>query len=310
MIRPFRAPFLLFLGALGAAVPASAFGGEKETCIAASEQGQRARVAGKLTEAKDRFAVCAREVCPQVVRQDCATWQDEVGKSLPTVSIGFRDAEGHDILDVKISVDGKLVTDHLDGKSFPVDPGTHVFRADDGVHPPVEERVLVKEGEKARAINLRLPAGKSAGGGAGSAGEKPTEPEKPEAAESGGRSVVPFVLMGVGVVATGVGLGMHFAGKGAFPDNCKADETTVAGRDGTCTPTPEDPTGQTSGEKAQSSVNLRNAGTAVTFGGLAVALGGLVWFFVDSPAPKKTALVRPVPVIGQGFFGVSVGGGF
>ena len=309
MIRPFRAPFLLFLAALGASVPTSAYGGEKEVCVDASVQGQRARVAGKLTEAMERFAVCAREVCPLVVRQDCASWQEEVGKSQPTVSVGFRDAEGHDILDVKISVDGKVVTEHLDGKSFPVDPGTHVFRAHDGVHPPVEERVLIKEGEKARAINLRLPS-TATKGTSSTAPDKPKVTDNPESAEEGGRSAAPFVLMGVGLVATGVGLGMHFGGKGAFPDNCKADESTVAGRDGTCTPTPEDPTGQTSGEKAQSSINLRNAGTAVTFGGLAVALGGLVWFFVDSPSPKKTALIRPTPVLGQGFFGVSVGGGF
>jgi hypothetical protein len=298
MIRPFRAPFLLFLGALGASIPSSAFGGEKDVCVDASVQGQRARVAGQLTKALERFAVCAREVCPQVVRQDCAGWQDEVGKSLPTVSVGFRDPEGHDILDVKISVDGKVVTEHLDGKSFPVDPGTHVFRANDGVHPPVEERVLVKEGEKARAINLRLPSTATSG-----TSSTPTAEPKVADESGGGRSAIPFVLMGVGAVGAGVGLGLHFAGKGAFPDNC-SEESRI------CQSIPEDPNSVSSTEKAQSAVNLRNAGTVVTFGSLAVALGGLVWFFLDSPSPKKTALVRPTPVVGQGFFGVSVGGGF
>ena len=134
-------------------------------------------------KAKDKFAICARDVCPQVVRQDCVTWQDEVNKSIPTVTVGVRDADGHDLLDVRISIDGQLVTEHLDGKSFPVDPGTHVFRAEDGKHPAIEERVLVKEGEKSRAINLRVSATASAAApprclAASSCAPAPTRPQR------------------------------------------------------------------------------------------------------------------------------------
>lgn len=291
---------VLLLGAF------QAHAGEKETCLGASDQGQRARKSGNLVDAKAQLDICAREVCPPIVRQDCLTWADEVSKSLPTVSIGVRDKEGHDLVDVRVLVDGKTVTEHLDGKSFAVNPGMHVIRAEDGAHTPVEERVLVKEGEKARAINLRFS----------SLGSKPADapvaPETPEGpSEPSGRSVLPFVVMGVGAIATGVGLGVHFAGKGAFPANCKSDTSKVDGRDGTCSPTADDPTGQKSGDAAMSSVNLRNAGTALTFGGAGLLVGGLIWFFIDSPAQKKTA--RPLPLMpstGPGFAGLTWAGQF
>lgn len=281
--------------------------GEKEACLAASDQGQRSRASGKLTEAKEKFAICAREVCPPVVRQDCAGWQDEVAKSLPTVNVGVRDQDGHDLLDVRISVDGQLVTEHLDGKSFPVDPGTHVFRAEDGTHPPVEERVLVKEGEKSRSINLRIvttPVKSVATPGA-----NPQDTPPPASDRTSSRSPLPFVLIGVGAAAFGTGLALHFVGKGSFPENCRPDPTKVEGRDGTCSPTPEDPGGEKSGEDAMSAVNLRNAGTALALGGGAVFLGGLVWFFVDTPTKSK-ATTKLLPSFGPGFAGLGLSGRF
>ena len=116
------------------------------------------------------------------------------------------------------------------------------------------------------------------------------------------------MIFGVGAATLGVGLGLHFTGKGNFPANCKNDGAKVDGRDGTCTPTPADPTGQISGQDAMSAVNLRNAGTAVVIGGGVLVLGGLVWFFIDTPSPKKTT--RLLPSVGPGFAGLGMSGSF
>lgn len=285
---------LILFSAVGGT--SAAYAGEKEACLAASVEGQQSRAAGKLVEAKEKFLVCAREVCPPIVRQDCSTWNDEVAKVIPTVSVGVKDAQGHDMFDVRVSVDGRVVTEHLDGKSFPIDPGTHVVRAEDGAHAPVEERILVKEGEKARPVNLKFAAPKPQGDA------KPGDPapESPGADESPGRSPFPFVVLGVGVAATAVGIGLHFKGKGDFPSNC--DETTKV-----CSPGPGVDVAQTS-DAAQSAVNLRNVGTALAVGGSAFIVGGLVWFFLDSPAPKKTA--RVLPGFGPGYAGLSFSSAF
>ena len=125
-VSPMRGPLVVSLILLSAFGGTSvAYAGEKEACLAASVEGQQSRAAGKLVEAKEKFLVCAREVCPPIVRQDCSTWNDEVAKVIPTVSIGVKDAQGHDLFDVRVSVDGRVVTEHLDGKSFPIDPGTN-----------------------------------------------------------------------------------------------------------------------------------------------------------------------------------------
>lgn len=296
-VSPMRGPLVVSLVLLSAVGGTSvAYAGEKEACLAASVEGQQSRAAGKLVEAKEKFLVCAREVCPPIVRQDCSTWNDEVSKVIPTVSIGVKDAQGHDLFDVRVSVDGRVVTEHLDGKSFPIDPGTHVVRAEDGAHAPVEERILVKEGEKARPVNLKFSAPKAQGE------PKPGDPapESPSADAAPGRSPLPFVVLGVGVAATAVGIGLHFKGKGDFPSSC--DETTKV-----CTPGPGVDVAQAS-KDAESAVNLRNVGTAFAVGGSALIVGGLVWFFLDSPAPKKTA--RVLPGFGPGYAGLSFSGAF
>lgn len=297
-VSPMRGPLVVSLVLLSAVGGTSAaFAGEKEACLTASVEGQQSRAAGKLVEAKEKFLVCAREVCPPIVRQDCSTWNDEVAKVIPTVSIGVKDAQGHDLFDVRVSVDGRVVTEHLDGKSFPMDPGTHVVRAEDGAHAPVEERILVKEGEKARPVNLKFAVPKAQGEA------KPGEPapESPNADAAPGRSPLPFVVLGVGVAATAVGIGLHFKGKGDFPENC--DEAT-----GKCANGPDVVDLQRSFEDAEAAVNTRNVGTALAVGGSAFIVGGLVWFFLDSPAPKKTA--RVLPGFGPGYAGLSFSSAF
>ncbi len=304
----------LALLTLAALTPAPARAGDKEICLTASEQGQRARVAGRLIDASSAFADCAREVCPRIVREACSTWQDEVERSLPTVSVGVRDADGRDVLKIRITVDGKPAPEHAEGRSFAVDPGMRVFRVEaDGI-APLEERVLIKEGEKARTVNLQAPRAAPAGASASAtSAAEPPPGNAPTAPAS--RSATPFVVAGIGAAVVGVGLGVHFAGKGQFPTNCRTDAASVPGRDGTCTPTTADPTGQVSSDAAVSATNLRNVGTGVAIGGAAVLLGGLVWVLVDtptSPAPQTHARAgaRLAPSASPTFAGVTWSGTF
>ena len=125
---------------------------EKSACIAASDEGQQLKIDGKLTLARKRLLTCARAECPAIVRQDCAQWMAEVDAALPTVVLGARDAEGRDLIAVRVLEDGAPVVDHLDGRPFPVDPGPHVFRFEAAGATAVEVRVLARAGEQNRAI--------------------------------------------------------------------------------------------------------------------------------------------------------------
>ena len=66
---------------------------------------------------------------------------DERGPRYPaSVVPAAKDKKGRDIVDVKVSIDGKVVTETLDGKALPVDPGVHTFRFETKNAPPSTSR--------------------------------------------------------------------------------------------------------------------------------------------------------------------------
>ncbi|WP_437321676.1 hypothetical protein [Sorangium sp. So ce385] len=144
----------------------------KRACAAAYERAQGLRRDGKLLAAREALIACSQPTCPAAAVADCGPWLAEVEKSLPTVVIAARDAHGRERLDVRVLVDGRPLAAALDGKALPVDPGPHTFRYEPASGPAVEERVLIREGEKNRPITVTL--------GASSAGA-PASPPPPAA---------------------------------------------------------------------------------------------------------------------------------
>ncbi|XYI03713.1 hypothetical protein ACMHYB_29695 [Sorangium sp. So ce1128] len=128
----------------------------KRACAAAYERAQGLRRDGKLIAAREALIACSQPTCPAAAVADCGPWLAEVEKSLPSVVIAARDAGGRERLDVRVLVDGRLLAAALDGKALPVDPGPHTFRYEPAGGPAVEERVLIREGEKNRAITVML----------------------------------------------------------------------------------------------------------------------------------------------------------
>src|SRR5580693_3183864 len=106
----------------------SAFAFDRAACFDAAAEGQSLRDAHRLVEARERFRVCAQDECPSSMKGDCATWLEEVEKSLPTVVISARSETGTDLIDIVVRVDGRPFVSMVDGKSIPIDPGPHTFR--------------------------------------------------------------------------------------------------------------------------------------------------------------------------------------
>ncbi len=186
----------LGLLALLVAVPAAAATPQdKQACIAASEKAQQLRADSKLMSSREQLLSCARDVCPAVVRKDCARWLAEVEEALPTIVLAARDGAGHDVAAVKVTVDDKPFADKLEGKAQPIDPGSHVFKFEREGGPSLTETVLVREGEKNRIVSVTFAAP--------SDGAAAAAPGKSDAALPGERVVNPaaWVLGGVGVAA-------------------------------------------------------------------------------------------------------------
>jgi hypothetical protein len=131
---------------------------EAGACVEASDRGQNERDAGKYRAARKSFLTCSREACPQVVLRSCATWLRDLDQTAPTVVLGARDDGGHDITDVDVTFDGAPFASHLDGRPIEVDSGEHVLRFERAGSEPVEERLVLRAGERARVVTVTLRA--------------------------------------------------------------------------------------------------------------------------------------------------------
>lgn len=133
--------------------------GNKQACITAADEAQRLRDEHRFVKAREQMVACARDVCPGPIRKDCAKWLTDVEASMSTVTLAARDSRGRDFVDVRVSVDGALLTEKLDGAALFVDPGPHTFRFEIVGKPPIDEHVVVREGERNRAVTVIVDVG-------------------------------------------------------------------------------------------------------------------------------------------------------
>jgi hypothetical protein len=168
-LLPLR-PRLLFASMLvsAALAPGIARGDDRQACVDASMRGQTLRDGGHLVSARRELVACAAVRCPDVVREHCARWLDDVERRTPTVVFRAADSARRDVTDARVLVDGEVVAPVLDGRAIALDPGAHLVRFEraappitrppGGREPPVQTRVVLAEGEHARAISVVFPA--------------------------------------------------------------------------------------------------------------------------------------------------------
>lgn len=138
--------------------PAAAQPTDKKTCLAAADDGQKLRDEGKVIEARDKFLVCASKGCPAIIVKQCDVWVAEVDRDTPTALFRVLDPTGKELVDVRVLVDGAKVADTIGGKPLPLEPRAHTFRFELANGRSVEERVVMRAGEKGRLIEARFPA--------------------------------------------------------------------------------------------------------------------------------------------------------
>jgi hypothetical protein len=255
--------------------PSGVASDETDGCFRAVDSGQHLRASRKLVAAKDQFIQCARQVCPTPVRKDCAEWLSEVETSVPSIVLGAKDARGADVLDVRVSVDGALLVERLDGGSIPVDPGPHVFHFEWAGHAPVDEQILIREGEKSRLVTAAFSPSLT-----GSTRETPTAHPIP---------VGVWILGGVAVLG-----GVGFAGLAA------SGQSEASSLRATCAPG----CSASAVDSARTKIILANVSLGVGVASVAIAT---TWFILSrSSGGGTTALgVGPAPFGGKALFVVS-----
>jgi hypothetical protein len=160
---------------------APALAQDAKTCVASHESGLALRKSGKLIEARKDLTACAAEACPAPIKADCRSALGEINAMLPGVVFDVKDASNTSVTQVKVSVDGAPLVDHLDGMAVPVNPGQHKFTFEVAGQPPVEKTFLIAEGDKAHRETIML-------GTPGTTGSASTGPKGGEGESCGATS--------------------------------------------------------------------------------------------------------------------------
>jgi hypothetical protein len=310
----FGLPAGLAFATLAAEAPARA---DVKACLGAHEKGQQARSSGRLREAREQFLVCAADGCPGAVRTDCARWADDLSNRLPSIVIGAKDRGSRDLFDVKVSLDGTPLVEKLDGKSIVIDPGPHTFKFEAAGMPTVSQKVLVKEGDRARPVEVVFDGGAPVPARAKpepTAGPAPKKAPETQAEKSSGAGVLPWILVGVGGVGV-VGGVVYALTAPALPTGC--DSTR-----GTCTRLTGESDDAFAARRDQAGKHDTQGKTGFVIAGAGgvVLVGGLVWVLIasaSSSSASKTSRTSGAstplfvtPWVGQGSGGFAAAASF
>jgi hypothetical protein len=191
-----------------------------------------------------------------------------VNAQIPTIIFEAKDPAGNDLSTVKVTVDGDVLVERLEGSALSIDPGDHVFTFETAGQPTVTKRFVIREAEKERreAIQFGTPIVRPAPGppvmGA------PAAPPPNE--KLGTQKVVALTAAGVGVIGLGVGTAL-----GILAISKKSDAQTAC-PESQCTT--QD--GVNKWSQAGSTGNISTIGFIV--GGVALAGAAVLWFTAPS----------------------------
>jgi hypothetical protein len=283
----------------------------KSDCVAASDQGQQLRDDGKYQRAQAAFQVCANDACPKVVSRLCTQWLEELGRSMPTVVLGAKDEHGLDVVDARASLDGTPWVQKLDGKPVPIDPGEHILRVERDGSQPVEQRIVVRAGEKSRVVTIAFspvaaPTEQTAAVDAGS--RRSTPPSTARLV-----TTVALAALAVGAIGGGIYFGLQSNNeadsassiRGTLPPNACANSSSAGAPSQAC-------------QNLADAVDAQNRDAVLNkvfyVAGAVLAVGAAVtWLLWPPPGHAKTvdtARVWFVPSVSPGGGGLSAAGSF
>lgn len=275
----------------------------KDQCVDANGLGQQLRRDGKLGGARAQFRTCANPACPAMVRDDCTKRLDEVETTQPSVLFDVKDGRGHDLTEVRVSMDGTVLTEHLDGRVLQVDPGEHLFAFETRGRPPFTQKLVIREGEKGvhepivvepveANPTATAPSTSAASGG----------PDVEGSSDSGnGRRVAGVVLAAGGVL--GIGVGAVF---GVLALN------KIAAQNRDCPSSGCGPTSYAQASSDHSDANTDRLVSIVGFGagGAVLLSGALLYFLSPAHAPSHSVGFTILPAIGPDAASIQLKGTF
>jgi hypothetical protein len=263
--------------------------GAKAKCASAYEQAQEHRAAGRLSQAREALILCAQRECPAFVQKDCSQWLGDVQRQMPSIVVAAKGPDGSDLAAVKVTMDGQVIATELDGTAIDVDPGPHLFRFEYENEAPIEQRIVVRQAQKDRVVEVRF-------GPEPSEVAEPTAPDEdrpPAPREPGPLRPYAYVAGGVGVAG--------LAGWGVFALLGKKQESDL-----------EEECGGSCAESDVDSVKKKYLIADISLGVGIAGLGtGVLLFLISKPSDVDSSTARAdlslfvVPVAGGGHAGLT-----
>jgi hypothetical protein len=291
MIRHLLIAFVMLVPSVATADSLS-----KEACVDAHSRGQDARDQGKITLARKLFLTCAQSGCPAAVQGDCARFADDLSNLQPTVNFVARDADGNDLPNTTVYVDGVLVATNIDGRPVEVDPGSHTVKFSSSGKDEVVT-VVIGSGEKGRVVQARFGSPATSRSSTSTTASRDTpKPRGPRTTHPKG-SLALTITGGVVALAGGA---FAFYGRTRMPSQCALSTNE-------CAAPPGDPVF----DKAKSAAGTINLGLAAASVGAVALTGGLVWYFAGAKTEKESPTRQAIaPWVSGDGGGVSVTGRF
>jgi hypothetical protein len=128
-------------------------------CVATYDAALDLKKRGELLASHARFSECTLPVCPGPVREECAEQIRQLASMIPTVVPAARARSGGELVEVSVQVDGRLLTERIDGRAHRLDPGPHQFRFETAGAEPRVVSVVLAEGDRLRRIEAVLDTG-------------------------------------------------------------------------------------------------------------------------------------------------------
>jgi hypothetical protein len=246
-------------------------------CLSAHEASLKLRSDHKLRAERSQLLGCAASTCPADIRKECLARVEEVNAQIPTIVFSGKDGSGADIGVVKVTMDGEVLTERLEGTALSVDPGEHAFTFETAGQATLTKKILVLQGQKDRHELIAFSA------------TQPTDSvPSPSPSGTGTQKVLALVAGGIGLAGLGVGAAFGFMAisqkndaQSACPDACRTtgdqDKWSTAGKTGDIST------------------------IAFVVGGVGVAGAALLWFTAGNAGPSS-------PQVGLGLGGLQARG--
>jgi len=169
---------------------------ERVACADAYRGAQVQMRSGALRRARESLLVCVSDKCPSLLQPDCLRWLTEVEAATPTMAFAAKGVDGKDVTDVRVIMDGQPLREVLDGKAVQVDPGAHTLRFEHGAETPIDQQIVVREGEKSRVVMASWAKVAAAGGEARDRGPAPAAGSNTAAWAFGGLGAASLATFG------------------------------------------------------------------------------------------------------------------